>query len=412
MVPYHHHQNVDMYWPCNLSTTLSNSSTINDNVENDEPCPLIHSSINFNRSLYLTLTQSQLLIWNIRPKVVISKIIRSSDDLNRYGNNVYAHWKPDSNCIIVSTDDDYLLVYDVHSSSTSTYRYANTNQTKSTFLLDAGQSIDLPLTWLKLKHALKVRNRLQSYFVTNNFIYITTTINPSIKMISFNNTISNLEFNLKSFDWIINSDKPVTHLNYSFKHQSFIWITADGHAYSTSYSPSEQTWYGHCIYLPELIENQSFATTSSFNNSFSLISIGNTIGDVYNYNLRPRDESPLLSHSFRSSDSSLESVNSLSWTDDGYALAIGWENTWGLLSVYGRKLVPPSNDLMNFVPNSDSHKSNFKDRHIWGVSQIFWGIECLELYLLAHPGSFYGDDQLFCIPFAKSAVATHHSPVS
>lgn len=155
------------------------------------------------------------------------------------------------------------------------------------------------------------------------------------------------------------------------------------------------------------------------------------------YNYRAPGKTPLFSHSLsirkalRSTASYLTTgpVRCLSWSSDGHAIAVGWERGFAVWSTYGKLMG------CSLVESWDNVSRNFSDRFMWGVNGMFWGPGNTELFLLCpqndrpqiydHTRSAREDviengtagstlldvdAQLFVLPFAKSAVASQHSP--
>ncbi|TIC19411.1 RIC1-domain-containing protein [Wallemia mellicola] len=248
---------------------------------------------------------------------------------------------------------------------------------------------------LRLHKCYKIVDDIFSYEITYNDILIATK--NYIKIITVNKGVNETAY--QNLSWLESPDSPICHISFSQHFNSFIFISQDGHAY---YAHLDSDWKGCCIAKPP-----TTAVVSSFNEQFSLVSIGTSDGKVLNFAIRPNNEAPIQSHTF-SENSTIGAVKQLNWTHDGYALAIAYENSWSIRSIYGRILVPTSDDLLSFIPNSSQRIQKFQDRHIWGLKNIFWGTQSLEIYLLIRNAD--ESHQLFVIPLAKSAVTTQHSP--
>ncbi|CDW97606.1 hypothetical protein, partial [Sporisorium scitamineum] len=161
---------------------------------------------------------------------------------------------------------------------------------------------------------------------------------------------------------------------------------------------------------------EQHATSVSINAKFSLIALGLADGTVAVYNYRTPGRTPLLSHTLsvrqalKSTASYLTtgSVCSLAWTSDGYALAVGWEKGLSIWSAYGK--------LMGCTLREDWElaSKNFSDAFMFGSHDLFWGPGNTELFILALPkqgaAPLRPNNQLFVLPFSKSAVAGQHSP--
>ncbi|GAA6025117.1 hypothetical protein JCM10207_000636 [Rhodosporidiobolus poonsookiae] len=112
-------------------------------------------------------------------------------------------------------------------------------------------------------------------------------------------------------------------------------------------------------------------------------------------------------------------VTCLSWTSDGLTLFAGAHAGFSLWSVYGRLgawSVAGAGSGGGFEGHGIEGEmgSGFEDHFLGGVRGAFWAPGNLELFVLCpppvHPKKKPHDEQLFVIPFAKSAVASSHTP--
>lgn len=115
-------------------------------------------------------------------------------------------------------------------------------------------------------------------------------------------------------------------------------------------SPSAPTfekqnyWAGLCFH------KEHKATAVSINSKFSLIAVGTENGLVYVYSAQNYSSTPVLSHTLaltswasQSSNAQDNSVESLEWTSDGYAIAVGFKRRGlAVWSVYGGLLCSSS----------------------------------------------------------------------
>ncbi|KDN39153.1 RIC1-domain-containing protein [Tilletiaria anomala UBC 951] len=163
------------------------------------------------------------------------------------------------------------------------------------------------------------------------------------------------------------------------------------------------------------VPEEKRAVQSAVNARFSLIAIGLQDGTVAIYSYRSPDRVPLQTHilslrqSYKSTASYLTTgpVTSLSWTSDGHALAVAWENGWAVWSTYGKLMGCSLRESWTGM-----HKK-FMDTFLFGAKRLFWGLGNTELYFLARKKedrAFDPDNQLFVLPFAKSTIAGQHSP--
>ncbi|KAH8917166.1 RIC1-domain-containing protein [Atractiella rhizophila] len=183
------------------------------------------------------------------------------------------------------------------------------------------------------------------------------------------------------------------------------------------------------------------ARVLAVNGKFSIVSLGLEDGSIAHFSLAlssnftsspqlPPQALPLLpavhplyvaslkdSLNSTSSNFSTGSVSTLSWTSDGYALAVGWKKGWSIWSVFGRLNCWSNDGRTNGIENEEEVELvniRFQDHFMKGVKGMFWAAGNLELTVLAGatvaPRGKVHDEQLFIIPFAKSAVTGLHSP--
>ncbi|KAG2023126.1 hypothetical protein CC2G_000817 [Coprinopsis cinerea AmutBmut pab1-1] len=259
--------------------------------------------------------------------------------------------------------------------------------------------------------------------------------------------------NEEDFSWLQDTEVSISEMNYSKPIGAETWITSDGRVYlvklydesasvghhdRNSQNEGSDTrrsvdseallgWQGSCIHSfetpkwvqkrkradPEDLENDEHpwyeprrASTLAVNPRFSLFAIGTTSGQL-EFTPFPSQEG-VLPQSKKIDIPNPYSrptgeVKTLDWSSDGYVLAVGWTNGWGVFSVGGRCLA----SSFNVEHNTD--KSRYQDTFMFGVRSLFWGPGNFDLFVLANH-SIQSDAQLFAIPFAKSATTGQLSP--
>jgi hypothetical protein len=157
----------------------------------------------------------------------------------------------------------------------------------------------------------------------------------------------------------------VSKIHHVKNSQSDGWITDDGRAYFVQYGPSSPdsaipieptneattkgTWLGSCIYpsdqTPTLLSQPSHfdkALEIAINTAFSVIAIGLEGGMLLCISFPLPDGAHTPPAVLRPPEAPFSNktghVTALEWTNDGYALAVGWEFGWAIVSVGGRFL--------------------------------------------------------------------------
>ncbi|KAJ3858329.1 hypothetical protein EV359DRAFT_69097, partial [Lentinula novae-zelandiae] len=137
------------------------------------------------------------------------------------------------------------------------------------------------------------------------------------------------------------------------------------------------------------------AVRIAINAKFSLIAVG-MLGGGIQYTTFPADEDrdtqPVQSTYWTCV------LNGMEWSSDGYVLAVGWQHGWGLFSVGGRCLASGFG-----VEDVDEQK--FQDTFMNSV--VYLNVDAVNQSLTL---GIAIDEQLFVIPFAKSATTGQHSP--
>ncbi|KAI8375695.1 RIC1-domain-containing protein [Choanephora cucurbitarum] len=234
---------------------------------------------------------------------------------------------------------------------------------------------------------------------------------------------------------IMKPTERISQLKYDKSMKISVWISNEGRAYfvqnnsgmakqrenqdesvstaanSLPNSPSFKSkaeWTGVCFHQHDTDK----ASVASINSRFSIISVGTSRGIVYVYSISHYAKAPVLLHkleliswaSQRSSlsniDSDANSVQSLEWTSDGCALAVGFKK-YGLAvwSVYGG-LLCSSSEMDEFYDGE-----RLKDAYVRNIQTLFWGPGNYQLYIISTTKSLQA--KLYTVPFAKLALTTH-----
>lgn len=231
--------------------------------------------------------------------------------------------------------------------------------------------------------------------------------------------------NMTKLPWYIDPMEPITSIATNSSRALFALVTLEGRVYishrkkleSPVDKQSRTKWKGQCIYQPSNIVSP--ATSVAFNPTFTNIAIGNLHGVVHIYELG-MDEygvtanfSHAMALKMPGGDNvpiKLGAVAALSWTDDGYALAVGW--LWGgasVWSVFGSLLMSTITED-TFVHASDGVMTETNELFFTGVQDLFWSSSGFDLFLL--PSTSFSTEtirEIFIVPFAKSSLLNCHS---
>lgn len=419
-----------VYWPTGAAKRLSWSS-IHDPQDDlydpydqpEEPAASPPSSkvisIKRNRTatLFVALTATDTTLWSVRPAIAIAKLCRSAKSLEEYGPNERVIWRPDSSVIIVQTSQSYLITYTVLTVDEPAYQI----QTKSNVQFNAGpgEGYGTRMHMLKFRIVIKIDAEIETAYSTDEYLIVATKTPPAIQCIPWQTATGSTKTNLMSrLEFLTEKKITIKDMIYNKPMDLFGWRTSDGRAYAIVFRGKQEkgsttpTWSGYCFHgRDKQISSSTYATTISINAKFSLIAVGQQDGTVSIYFVKNYRGNVPLSHSLSlkkalgSTASHLNSgaVTSLSWTADGYALAVGWEKGFSVWSVFGKVLMTSiKDDWEEFVP------STFQDQYLRGVQDLFWNLASTELFMLRSDTN--PDAQLWTLAFAKSAITGIHHP--
>ncbi|KNE99997.1 hypothetical protein PSTG_06849 [Puccinia striiformis f. sp. tritici PST-78] len=501
-----------MYWPTGSASRLSHSSTLTttsisggsttptkdhhhhqaSDIPENHPGAYTHGFrqgelIGINScsatpqaplGLFATWTTTELTIWNPKPKIAISKLIRSPDSLTRLGDNKDVKWKPDSNehTLIIWTVNSALIIYRLEPLPKSDSVY-NLPPDQSESFLSTGPADRIPFPKLALKFIGEIPpldpsdvisclaltpshiligianpiprlstiswSSIHSFITLNqrtnrhhhNSLYEDQNLKPNSH--SVKSSTKNL---LSDIDWLIDKSVTLLSITYSNELNVYILVTSDGRGYVAHIIYSQTTrgrptrlgtdeevrWMGNCFHDPvERLGHLPATGACAINLRFSLVAVGVQKGIVDVYSFRGSALLTNYSHSLNpqtnqndheprgNSEQCGGVVNTCAWTSDGHALAVASSNGFSVWSVFGR-LQTCCNSGMLLENETTSSDIKFDDYFMGSCRSLLWGPGNFELFLLTAPSDsptrYIADDQLFVLPFAKSAVATLHSP--
>lgn len=101
-----------MYYPIGWHKVLKLDLQSNQHGDQQES-KILSVQANHERELFFILTNDSIHIWYTRPAVEIVAHRRSAESIKSIGYNRLAVWRPDSTIIVVATDRDQLLFYQI-----------------------------------------------------------------------------------------------------------------------------------------------------------------------------------------------------------------------------------------------------------------------------------------------------------
>ncbi|KAF8592018.1 RIC1-domain-containing protein [Ramaria rubella] len=458
-----------MYFPTATARKLSTHPSL----PNVLPHPLISLIPSPRKSLFILLTKDGLSVWRVRPFVVLAYLSRTPTSLMEHGENRQVSWSPDGNRIVIETVESHLVLVVVeYSNALTPYRTPRLSAAaQQQFLPGPGEGPPIQSVSLQFEGVVRIDGGILDVSPRSHHILFSTRNPPAVQRIPWPSNDEHDEdergvkrkkwlghdtwvLNDLDFPWLRTSNVTVNSIVYSRTTGAETWITSDGRAYFVHLSEdthpslsdlnsisntngsqrslgndgSSRTdgaidnaitqhvlrWDGTCIHDIakedcEVYTSPNGAVKSAINAKFSLVAVGTRRGslEITNFpshaGVPPRTETLVIPTSY----SPTGSVLCLEWSSDGYVLAVGWETGWGVWSVGGRCLA------WAIGVDHTIDESRFHDMFMHGIMNLFWIPGNCELVVLANTVSAGADEnQMFVIPFAKSAVTGQHTPAS
>ncbi|KAL7422502.1 WD40 repeat protein [Cryptotrichosporon argae] len=455
-----------MYWP----TAAARAHLFPPPLDH-EPAIVIKPSRRGN--LFATLGKSTIGVWDVRPTVLQGAVVRTAKSLERWGENQDVFWAHDGKALVVLTTTSHLLCYNLVPSAGPSYEPPPTPfppgygageapplQAYTLVSLGVAFAMGAVQFVLAQSHSLLVLLRHPQ-----SILLVPWPLPPSLLSPPGSHFppapldgegeeqvgIESWEL-AKGADWIDYETQPPVPQALSVNRTHglptvYTLLCDDGRAYAfhlssqtriettdagsplpphqaASYfpSPSASKYFGHAIHpvrapldrspvqgvaalglvdAPPALADIDKAVTVSLNPRFGQVAVGLASGLVNIVGLPTPPQPPRLSHTLDLKHSanlriSPGAVKTLTWTSDGYALTVGYERGWAVWSMGGR--------LGGWGLASDEPQ----EAYMSGIVSCFWVPGNLELFALSAPDA--SAEQLFAIPFAKSATTSQHSP--
>ncbi|KAI8142660.1 RIC1-domain-containing protein [Fennellomyces sp. T-0311] len=465
-----------MYWLNGVASQLSLASALRGNTTSKpqdadkhfrQPLDIVSVEASPHASLFVSCTTTAVYLWSVKPTAVLSFVERSEKHINEFGANKHIMWKPDATAIVILTTKNYLLLYAILSFEQRSFEF-NFPHSHHAFVTGPGEGGGPRTMLLKFRLAIRVDAGVACGTSSDDTLIIATQKPAAIQCISWNphevnSTQTAVQNKLGIF---VNASEKMVSIVYDKAMNVSVWITDAGRVYfvqnggsmnarqrrrsssgrrssssaSMNGSPTVPSykdmisWTGTCFHGEEEegLDTGKQATCVAVNGKFSLIAVGTKSGKVYVYSANNYISAPTLSHEFtrqpngpadlRSTTHAAEnSIKTLAWTSDGYALAVGFERRGlSVWSVYGHPLASINETDDIFYSRGDAGEPYLpQDTYVKGVSSLFWGPGNHQLFVLSAPFSNDKSDDyfavesegtgLFTLPFAKSAITSFHN---
>lgn len=455
-----------MYWPTANARRLTTAP-----AGIDVGADAVHAAPSRDQMLWALLSPSMLVLWATRPCQVLAAVRRTPHSLELYGANARVAFRADGAGILVQTTRDSVLFYDIVRAADPIYAYVPPARSDRAALAPAASSLHAAFqpgagehAWrvgappfagdmgvqLLFRHAVQVDAGVASVAPAEDHVLIATREPAAIQEITWPaaelagppSAESTL---LSRLPWVRPGSGAVCELVYARAMLMYVWRLVSGAAYVAAHDDAAHdaapggvppAWVGAELWPPGGVA----ATAAAVNARFSLIALGLADGTVRVFAYQDAGEPPTLSHALdlRSALGAAPGVGpgrvlTLAWTNDGHALAVGWEHCVGVWSTFGRLLFHSVRDDW-----AESARS-VRDRFLFGVQALFWGPGGTELYMVPSAGAAPGAARpaaaqaaapdggaqrtappvppdettpVYALPFVKAAATTQVSPES
>lgn len=350
-----------------------------------------------------------------KPTTVLSFVERSLNHIDEFGENTNVMWKPDATHVAIQTSKNYLLLYSVITYDQHSFEFNFPTSTHA-IMTGPGEGKGPKTMLLRFRLAIRVDAGIICGTSLDDTLVVATLTPPVIQLISWNphQVNASQSFLLSKLNILESNEERLTCIYYEKSLNLYIWLSNEGKAYFVQNKISDEDqqqkgstglqWSGTCFYGKGETSLENKATNVAINSKFSLIAVGTRSGTVYVYSAQSYSTSPVLSHKLQLTSwrKSMGPVSFLSWTSDGYAISVGYEecgmSTW---SVYGNMLFT-SSELEEI-----SNEENLKDTYMKGIQHLFWGPGNHHLFVLSKDKLKPEESGLFILPFVKSALTSY-----
>ncbi|XP_012281300.1 guanine nucleotide exchange factor subunit Rich [Orussus abietinus] len=297
---------------------------------------------NRDKILFAILTTDALAIWYCKPCMPIVFTRRTLDSLRKYGENNLVQWRPDSNMLVVSTTDSYLLFYHLMDTSTDGHGLYDQKDSPVTSLKRDSAELFIkeiiPALSISFEKSAWVDGGISSLVCIRDELMVATKTSHVIRYKWDSTANRDYSLDLRRIPFSIDQQVstiaiPITENNvyvsdieYSPLVGGFAIVLSNGRAafltaQSLKFDPNQvQGIWGRDL---------EDATCAAVNHKYRLIAFGRQNSEGVVYYVDETTGGLEVSHSLSLSSKDYPgrpgSVKCLRWTPDSCAIALAWE---------------------------------------------------------------------------------------
>lgn len=392
-----------VYFPTNFPVELEPA----ESTKKRSGIPSVYCAQHSDDKRFLAiLTSVTVYLWGTRPLALQASFKRSEQSVLEYGQNIMLCWTSDSQRLVVGTQLGYLLFLQISVSSSSAMSLRLETTRVGVHAPGDLASFGLDVEAFRASTAV-IHHKITALVSRSDEIMVATTAGVierfSLVKKQFDAAAA-IVINTIKFSSSPRSISGVAHIvSMSFQPsmKSLAVALSNGRAglISTSNFGFDKDMLGHWVGGED--DSCKF-TCVALNSRFRLLAVGQNNGDVRVYSIEAGSK---LVHSHTVTQystlsgmvparSGSSAVSAISFTDDGYAMAVGWKQggvrVW---SVFGFLLMSSTDDTTN---EESEHPV------IEGVSSLSWGPQGYSLMAMSCKSS-----KVMKFSFVKSSLTNN-----
>ncbi|WBW73938.1 Rab-specific(Ryh1/Ypt6) Ric1-Rgp1 guanyl-nucleotide exchange factor subunit Ric1/Sat4 [Schizosaccharomyces osmophilus] len=293
---------------------------------------------------FAVLTEAEILIYQLHPLALISKITKSEDLYVRHGKNKKIAISSEYGIIAVATENNFIAVFNFHLDASKPILVPNPNTERYD---DGPGEMMGPITCsVQYKLAIRYERGVSCLEVQGDSIVYSASTAPIIQVSTLETTdpkrlwkVSSKQYDLREVTWFLDHDSLIKKFHFNKRIDTFFWMSSDGRVYANigvSANTNTKSLFGICTHdlISDSGDNSKKAATAlSTNARFSLLYVGTNDGSVYAYEIQDFGRKYVCSHHSKV-PSNIGSVTHISTTGDGFQVMVGYELAWISYSPY------------------------------------------------------------------------------